>query len=124
MFIQKFGTFDIAVIDERISNLVMLDFGTLIQDGVVFVWANNNEVQLGYNLLKWSGFEVIDQIVWVMTDEDDQLSHEPGNLMLTSSCMCLVAAKNTSGKYLEYKTKVSNNLIFSPKGSTRPKEIY
>lgn len=66
---------------------------------------------------------MIDQIVWVQTDNNDQLVCKPNNLLTTASCICMVAIKNKPGKYLEYKTKISNNLIFAESGQT-PREIY
>jgi hypothetical protein len=54
--VKRFGPFDIVVLDERISNVLNLDLGSLVQDGMLLVWAEHNEVQLGYHLLKWAGF--------------------------------------------------------------------
>lgn len=114
--VNRFGLFDVVVIDERVSKVLTLDFGSLIQEGMLFVWAEHNEVQLGYHLLKWAGFEVVDQIVWVQTDSNDQLSCRPSNLVQAASRVCMVGFKTKPGKYLEYRTKISNNLVFSEQG--------
>lgn len=110
---NKFGPFDVVVVDAHIRNVLTLDLGSLVEDGILFIWSEHNEVQLGYHLLRWAGFDVIDQIVWVQTDSEDQLVCRPGNLTTTASSICMVAIKNKPGKSLEYRTKISNNLVFA-----------
>lgn len=125
-FAEKFGFFDIVVIDEQVSAVFDLHPQKLIKDGLLFVWAERHEIHLGYYLMGRWGFDVIDQIVWVRTHaEEDRLAvSDNGAMTYSTNCMCLVGFKNTSGKCFEYKTKVSNNLLFSDKDGGRPGQIY
>jgi hypothetical protein len=87
---------------------------------------------------------VIDQIVWVraseeegrveddsihparmVADSDQDLTQEK-NLFVNMKSTCLVGYKCPLGNKAEYRTKVSNNIIFAraQKGCTKPAEIY
>lgn len=70
------------------------------------------------------GYDVIDQIVWVKGDEttktvfnqsltEDETTLSQNNLFLNSKSTCFVGYKCPTGQKAEYRTKISNNLIFS-----------
>lgn len=74
--------------------------------------------------MKRLGYDVIDQIVWVKSDEntksvfnqhrvEDEVKLNQNNIFLNSKSVCFVGYKYPTGQKAEYRTKISNNLIFS-----------
>ena len=39
-------------------------------NGFIFVWAQKGEIQAGYHILNRLGYDVIDQIMWVKSNEN------------------------------------------------------
>ena len=92
--------------------------------GFIFIWVEKGETPLAYHLMKRLGYDVIDQIVWVKCDEstrtvfnqnvgEDDTDLTQNNLFLNSKSVCFVGYKCPTGQKAEYRTKISNNLIFS-----------
>lgn len=53
-----------------IDMLVKLpNISSLIKKGFIFIWAEKGEIQIGYHWLNRIGFDVIDQIMWIKTNE-------------------------------------------------------
>ena len=78
-----------------------------------------------YEILNRWGYDVVDQIIWVkMKDSKIYLSH--GYYFMHSFEMCLVGYKCPPGEYVEYNSKISNNIIFGEvrKKSQKPDELY
>lgn len=63
-------------------------------------------------LEKWS-YDIVDQIIWVKTNEDHSLHRTASNLFDNSIEICLVGYKSLNKEYVQYKSKVSNNIIFA-----------
>ena len=70
-FVKEFGHFDIAHLSVPIEMLIKIpQLKNLIQKGFMFIWVERGEIQMGYHFLNRLGFDVIDQIMWVKTNED------------------------------------------------------
>ena len=70
-FVNEFGFFDIVHLSLPIDMLIkMPQLKNLIQKGFMFIWVERGEIQMGYHFLNRLGFDVIDQIMWVKTNED------------------------------------------------------
>lgn len=70
-FVNEFGHFDIVHMSLPIDMLIkMPQLKSLIQKGFMFIWVERGEIQMGYHFLNRLGFDVIDQIMWVKTNED------------------------------------------------------
>lgn len=115
----------------------------LMEKGFIFIWVEQKETQIGYHLLNRWGFDVIDQIIWIKANEDEGKIEadniDPAKMVATSDeatdtrelfvnmkSTCLVGYKCPLGNKAEYRTKVSNNIIFAlaQKGIRKPAEIY
>jgi len=93
-------------------------------------------------LNRW-GFDIIDQIVWIKANEDENIietdhidvvgkitdeseetekNKKDSGLFINMKSTCLVGYKCPAGNKAEYRTKVSNNIIFakSLKGLRKP----
>ena len=69
--VNEFGFFDIVHLSLPIDMLIkMPQLKNLIQKGFMFIWVERGEIQMGYHFLNRLGFDVIDQIMWVKTNED------------------------------------------------------
>jgi len=153
---EKFGYFDVIVIDPpwRIrggqrnsdspfmfsNNKFTLEYDTLsnqeIKDipveklsrkGFCFLWVLSSTMSVGYECLRKWGYECVDHLVWVKTTHGGRkamVSH--GFYFLHSTETCLVGYKCPPGERVEYRSKVSNDLIIADirKKSQKPDQLY
>ena len=78
-----------------------------------------------YNILERWGYQVVDMIVWIkLKNKTICLTH--GYYFMHSFEICLVGYKNIPGNAVEFRARVSNNLIFSEvkEKSQKPEELY
>lgn len=69
-FISRFKSFDLIHCSLPLDMLIRLpSIGSLINKGFIFIWVEKGEIQIGYHWLSRIGFDVIDQIMWVKTNE-------------------------------------------------------
>jgi N6-adenosine-specific RNA methylase IME4 len=47
------------------------DVPLLMEKGFIFVWVDHRETQIGYHLLNRWGFDIIDQIIWIKSNEEE-----------------------------------------------------
>lgn len=105
--------------------ILNLHIEKLSQKGFIFLWILNTQMNVGYEMLNKWGYEVIDQIIWVKL-KDNKIFMTHGYYFMHSFEICLVGYKCPIGEYVEYHSKVSNNLIFAEvrKKSQKPDELY
>jgi hypothetical protein len=71
-FVKDFGTFDLIHFSLPISYLYLFpEIVNIIEKGFIFVWVEQGETQIGYHLLNRWGFDIIDQIIWIKSNEDE-----------------------------------------------------
>lgn len=154
--VEKFGAFDIVAIDPpwRIrggqknsdspymfsNNKFTLEYDTLsnqeIMDipveklsakGFCFLWVLSSNIIAGYECLHKWGYECIDHLIWVKTTcggRRAMVSH--GFYFLHSTETCLVGYKCAPGSKVEFRSKISNDLILADvrKKSQKPEQLY
>lgn len=151
--VDKVGTFDVVMLDPpwRIkggqqydsqfmfaNNKFKLEYNTmsndeimslrvekLVKTGFIFLWILANQINVACEMINHWGFELVDIIVWVkLKDSKINLSH--GYYFMHSYELCLVGYKSTPGVSLDYRSKISNNIIFAEtrKKSQKPDQIY
>jgi len=89
------------------------------------MWIIANQMNIAYEMLERWGYSVIDKIIWVkLKGQSIFLTH--GYYFMHSYEICLVGYKCPPGQHFEYRSKISNNLIFSQVQikSQKPKELY
>lgn len=92
------------------SEIMNIPVGVLSRKGFCFLWILNSQMHIGYECLNKWGYEVVDQLTWIKTKNNKiHISH--GFYFLHSSEVCLVGYKCPPNEFIEYKTKISNNLI-------------
>ena len=99
----------------------------LASKGFCFLWILNNQVNVGYECLNKWGYDIVDQITWIKTKEMNKIiTKEEGNFFLHSTEICLVGYKSPPKSYLEFNSKISNNLIFEEvfKPYQKPLQLY
>ena len=90
-------------------------------NGFIFIWVKKGEIQAGYHILNRFGYDMIDQIMWIKTNEtmtevalEKEKDEENAELFQNCRETCLVGYKCSPNHRTEYCTKISNNIIFSP----------
>ncbi len=121
------GSFDIIHVSYPIPFLFETDFiSELSQGGLIFVWAQSDELALGYQLLNRCGYEVVDQIIWVKSNSAE--STNSSAIFVNNKEICLVGYKSFQNSKINLKTRVSNNLLFADWNPhyplQKPSEIY
>lgn len=107
------------------AEIMNIQVETLSKKGFCFLWILNSQMNVGYECLNKWGYEVVDQLTWIKTkNKKIHISH--GFYFLHSSEVCLVGYKCPPNEYIEFKSKVSNNLIVAEirKKSQKPDQIY
>lgn len=138
--IQRIGYFDVILIDppwrfkqkstfNTLSNndIINIKVECLSEKGFCFLWVTPSFIKTGYYCLNKWGYDVIDQIIWVKQQNNTlYISKEKGHCFFQSFAMCLVGYKCPNGKHVDYKSKVSSNVIISEIESTskKPDELY
>ena len=82
-------------------------------------------MHIGYECMNKWGYEVVDQLTWVKTKNNKiHISH--GFYFLHSSETCLVGYKCPPNQYIQFNSKISNNLLIAEirKKSQKPDQIY
>jgi N6-adenosine-specific RNA methylase IME4 len=131
-FAEKFNSFDMIHCSLPLDMLIkMPNISSLIPKGFIFIWVEKGEIQIGYHWLNRIGFDVIDQIMWIKTNEmvNEVKYDENTDDEIFPNCRstCLVGYKCSASQRTEYCTKISNNIIFSPDRPAsieKPDEIY
>lgn len=97
----------------------------LSEKGFCFLWVLNSLLNIGYECLNKWGYEVVEQIIWVK-QKNNNLYTSQGYYFLHSFEICLVGYKCPSGQHVNYKSKVSSNIIFSEVNmkSKKPEALY
>lgn len=107
------------------QEIMNLRLDKLSKKGFCFLWILSNQINTAYEMMSKWGYEVVDQIIWVkLKNSGIYLSH--GYYLMHSFEMCLVGYKCPQGEYVEYNSKISNNVIFGEvrKKSQKPDELY
>lgn len=107
------------------SEIMNIPVEVLSRKGFCFLWILNSQMHIGYECMNKWGYEVVDQLTWIKTkNRKIHISH--GFYFLHSSEVCLVGYKCPPNEYVEFKSKVSNNLIVAEirKKSQKPDQIY
>jgi len=107
------------------QEIMNLRIDKLSRKGFLFLWILSNQINTAYEMMNKWGYEVVDQIIWVkLKNNNVYLSH--GYYLMHSFEMCLVGYKCPPGEYVEYNSKVSNNVIFAEvrSKSQKPDELY
>ena len=124
-FSDTFGTFDLLMITEPIQHFFTLDDITRVSKvGFLFFWIQGHEMAVGYHLMDRWGYDIVDQIIWVKTKPNNTLDSKECSLFKNAIEICLVGYKSQTKDYVQYKSKVSNNLIFAEDSGQKPDEIY
>ena len=135
---EKFGQFDVIVIDPpwqtgpssdgMTSKQVMdLQVEKLASKGFCFLWVNEDIKNMGYACLSRWGYEFIDHLVWVKTlmgGKKVVLEH-PG-IFYHSTQSCIVGYKCPANEKVEYRSKVSNELMIADvrEKAEKPDQLY
>jgi N6-adenosine-specific RNA methylase IME4 len=125
MDMSSLGKFDIVMVNLStwlpLSQLLQMRIDMLCDKGFIFVWIEPSNTNPAYTLLQHWGYEVIDQLVWVLLAKGELAPTDTpsANLFKSSFRHCLVGLKN-SGPSFDYSSKVSNNLIFRDGGRLPP----
>ncbi|KAM3132446.1 hypothetical protein pb186bvf_015405 [Paramecium bursaria] len=153
--VEKVGSFDVILMDPpwRIkggqqndssfmftNSKFQLDYNTmsnqeimdikiekLSKKGFLFLWILNTQITIASEMVNKWGYEIVDQIVWVkLNAQGNNIYLSTGYYFMHSYEMCLVGYKCPQGDHVEYHSKVSNNIIFSPvrNKSQKPLELY
>jgi len=121
----KFGFFDVLVIDPPwkatntsgyLSNQEIMDIALerLSCKGFCFLWVTQETMNIGYECLNKWGYECIDHLTWVrIKDQGKRVMIDEGKFLYHSTEICLVGHKSPPHLILEYRSKISNDLIIS-----------
>ena len=107
------------------AEIMNIPVEVLSRKGFCFLWILNSQLHIGYECMNKWGYEVVDQLTWIKTkNKKIHISH--GFYFLHSSETCLVGYKCPPNEYIEFKSKISNNLIVSEirKKSQKPDQLY
>lgn len=106
-------------------DIISMKVESLSEKGFCFLWVLNSLLDFGYQCLNKWGYDVVDQLIWVKK-KGDSLYFSQGYYFLHSYEICLVGYKCPSGNHVDYKSKVSTNVILSEMNqkSKKPEEIY
>lgn len=99
----------------------------LSKRGFCFIWVLSGNINAGYDCLNKWGYECVDHLIWVKTTQGGRramVSH--GFYFLHSTEMCIVGYKCPPGEKVEFRSKVSNDLIIADvrKKSQKPDQLY
>lgn len=107
------------------QEIMNLRIDRVSQKGFMFMWIPASQLNVAYEMMDKWGYEVVDQIIWVkLKDSKVHITH--GSYFMHSFEMCLLGYKCPPGEYVEYNSKVSNNIIFAEtrKKGQKPEELY
>jgi N6-adenosine-specific RNA methylase IME4 len=114
---------------DTLSNQEILDIPIekLSKKGFCFLWVLSGTMNTGYECLNKWGYECVDHLTWVKTTSGGRkamISH--GFYFLHSTEMCLVGYKCPPGERVEFRSKISNDLIIADirKKSQKPDQLY
>ncbi|CAD8188317.1 unnamed protein product [Paramecium pentaurelia] len=99
----------------------------LSKKGFLFLWILNTQLNIAYEMASKWGYEIVDQIIWVkLNPQGNNVYLSTGYYFMHSFEICLVGYKCPPGEHVEYHSKISNNIIFSPvrNKSQKPIEMY
>ncbi|CAD8188350.1 unnamed protein product [Paramecium octaurelia] len=99
----------------------------LSKKGFLFLWILNTQLNIAYEMASKWGYEIVDQIIWVkLNPQGNNVYLSTGYYFMHSFEICLVGYKCPPGEHVEYHSKISNNIIFSPvrNKSQKPIELY
>jgi len=107
------------------QEIMNLRIDRISRKGFIFMWIKSNQLNTAYEMLNKWGYEVVDQIIWVKL-KDQKVYLSEGFHFMHSFEMCLLGYKCPQGEYVEYNSKVSNNIIFADirKKFQKPDELY
>jgi N6-adenosine-specific RNA methylase IME4 len=97
----------------------------LSKKGFCFLWILNSQMNVGYECMNKWGYDVIDHLTWIKTkNKKIHISH--GFYFLHSSETCLVGYKCPPQETVDFRSKISNNLLVAEirKKSQKPEQIY
>lgn len=99
----------------------------LSRKGFCFLWVLSSTMAVGYECLRKWGYECVDHLVWVKTTQGGRKALiAQGYYFLHSTETCLVGYKSPAGERVEYRSKVSNDLIIADirNRSQKPDQLY
>ena len=142
LVVEKFGHFDIIVIDPpwstessegkdpfSLSNqdILYIPVENLSKRGFCFLWVSNENMNAGYECIKKWGYECVDSLVWVKTcNGGKKVVISKGDYFYHSTETCLVGYKCPPGERVEFRSKISNDLIIADikKNAQKPDQLY
>lgn len=137
--ITKFGHFDIVVVDPPWQNtpnepntltnqeILNIPLEKLSKGGFCFLWILNNNINAGYECLNKWGYDIVDRLVWIRTqNEEKKVEIAQGRFFMRSSVMCLIGYKSPSNDRVEFRSKIANDIIVADikKNSQKPEQLY
>lgn len=135
---EKFGLFDVVVIDPpwqdsptspgmTAKQVMDLQVETLSSKGFIFLWVNESFKNMGLACLSRWGYEFIDHLVWVKTLMGGKkvVLTDPG-VFYHSTQSCIVGYKCPAAEKVEYRSKVSNELMIADlkDKAEKPDQLY
>lgn len=107
------------------NEILSIPVDKLSRKGFFFLWVLNSLLDVGYECLNKWGYEVVDQIIWIKT-RNNKVYISQGYYFLHSFEICLVGYKCPVNDKVDYKGKISTNIIFADvrSKSQKPEEIY
>lgn len=109
------------------QEIINLHIESLSRSGFCFLWVSNAVVNLGYDCLHKWGYDCVDHIVWVKTTALGRKALvETGRFFSHSKEMCLVGYKCAPGDKVEFRSKISNDLIIADvrDNAQKPDQLY
>lgn len=100
----------------------------LSDEGFIFLWTLNSNLDVGLQCLKRWGYKLVDRLVWVKKSKTfhSTVFVGPGYYFLHSSEIILVGVKNTTNNGVEYISKIAGDVMFAPvqEQSQKPILLY
>lgn len=135
---EKFGLFDVIVIDppwqltpesEGMTPKQVMDLQVdkLATKGFCFLWVTERMKNMGLACLTRWGYEFIDHLVWVKTlMGGKKLVLENPGICYHSTQSCIVGYKCPATEKVEYRSKVSNELMIADvkDKAEKPDQLY
>jgi mRNA (2'-O-methyladenosine-N6-)-methyltransferase len=106
----------------QLNQIMDISVEKLSRKGLCFLWVLSSTMSVGYERLHRWGYECIDHLSWVNTTQ--VMPH--GYYLLHSTETCMVGYNCPAGERVEYRSKVSSNLIIADirKKSQKPDQLY
>eukprot|EP00924_Labyrinthula_sp_SR-Ha-C_P001815 snap_masked-scaffold_91-processed-gene-0.38-mRNA-1 protein AED:0.44 eAED:0.45 QI:0/-1/0/1/-1/1/1/0/2328 len=104
------------------SQLLKINFGTLVEEGIAALWITNNKFEVGRNILSRNGFRIVEYIVWCKKTAAGRIHSSQGQYLRHSKEILLLAVK---GRPLLCKQRSSDVIISRVlQQSRKPREVY